>query len=149
MPVLPSYRNRQLIGIENQFTVFYMRATLALNGLIKPDKSNQRKVFLHLLPMFSKYCLEKCKRKIWFIYDQAIFFNHQEVEKWLQNQTLPYLLFINSFSRYLILLLYWTYVLSYFCKSLTKYSKSTFQGGVTFHSLLVTRWNSLVARCLL
>ena len=42
MPVLPTYRNQstdlhsksQLICIANQFTGFYVRATLAFNGLI-------------------------------------------------------------------------------------------------------------------
>ena len=36
MPVLPSYRNQsiELICSANQLTGFYMRATLAFNGLI-------------------------------------------------------------------------------------------------------------------
>ena len=33
MPVLPSYRNHQLICRANQLTGFYIRATPALNGL--------------------------------------------------------------------------------------------------------------------
>ena len=33
MPVLPSYRNRQLICCANQWTGFYIRAALAFNGL--------------------------------------------------------------------------------------------------------------------
>ena len=39
MPVLPSYRNQSVDLLANQLTGFYMRATLALNGLKK---------FLHL-----------------------------------------------------------------------------------------------------
>ena len=34
MPVLPTYRNQSIDLLANQLTGFYMRATLALNGLI-------------------------------------------------------------------------------------------------------------------
>ena len=33
MPALPSYRNQSIDLSANQFTGFYMRATLAFNGL--------------------------------------------------------------------------------------------------------------------
>ena len=48
VPVLPSYETSQLKCCANRFTCFYMRATLALNGLSKPQQN---------ISEFSKYLL--------------------------------------------------------------------------------------------
>ena len=46
MPVLPSYSNQSIICCANQLTGFYMRATLALNGLI-----STRVLLIHTIPV--------------------------------------------------------------------------------------------------
>ena len=46
MPVLPSYRNQSIVWHSKKLTGFYMRATLAFNGLKSKSRFDNVKLLL-------------------------------------------------------------------------------------------------------